>query len=61
VTAKVHICTFRALQVRKPIYKLHGDCKLDPPALSRRRNIRELDTKFDSPAFYTKSRRLPNS
>ena len=34
---------------------------LRPPAFSPRRNIREFDTKFDSPAFYNKSRRLPNS
>jgi hypothetical protein len=55
------LCTFRDLQIRKPLRDLREDRKLGPPAFNLRRNTREFDTKFDSPAFYTKSRRLPNN
>ena len=59
VIARIQIlCTF----IEPPrLYKLYEDCRLESSTLSRRRSIREFDTKFDSQASYTKSRRLPSS
>ena len=47
VAAKVQLCTFRDLQIRKPPRSLHEDCKLNPPRLGHVR-IEEYDREVDS-------------